>query len=255
MSKKRTANFSKTEEELLIELVLRRSSVLENRRTDAAMWREKEEGWKALTEEFNSLASEGPRECKTLQLKYKNMKGIVRKKIAHIMREAKGTGGGPRTAKPLDKVEEKVKNLIFSAEEFPSFYDGDPLASIPVQSNFVNYDTGQPSSPASLWVPIKVEEGVVSLSNTDDDNVNKAPIFDTPLSNGQEIVRQDISLEAKLVMDSKLKASELNEERKKNLRLERINLRLERKKKLLQIQKLKLEINLLSQRITNRRYR
>lgn len=80
----RNVNFCSREEELLIELVTANKHVLENKKTDAVMWKDKEDCWKKLALEFNSLALLVPRTVAQLQLKYKNIKKLVRKKSASI---------------------------------------------------------------------------------------------------------------------------------------------------------------------------
>jgi len=75
----RNVNFSKREEELLVELVTANKDVLENKKTDAVMWKEKDACWKKLVLEFNSQALLVPRTVGQLQLKYKNIKKVVRK--------------------------------------------------------------------------------------------------------------------------------------------------------------------------------
>lgn len=80
----RNVNFSRREEELLIELVISNKNVLENKKTDAVMWKEKEDCWKKLALEFNSQALLVPRTVPQLQLKYKNKKKLVREKSASI---------------------------------------------------------------------------------------------------------------------------------------------------------------------------
>jgi len=44
----RNVNFNKREEELLVELVTTHKHVLENKKTDAVVWKEKEACWKKL---------------------------------------------------------------------------------------------------------------------------------------------------------------------------------------------------------------
>ena len=82
--RKRNVNFCKTEEELLVELVKKYEQVIENKKTDAVMWKEKESCWTELAAEFNSVGLLVPRTVVQLQLKYKNLKKVVRKKSATI---------------------------------------------------------------------------------------------------------------------------------------------------------------------------
>ena len=64
---------------------MKRKDVIENKKTDAVMWKEKEAIWKDLTSEFNSVELLVPRTTEQLQLKYKSLKTVVRKKNAKII--------------------------------------------------------------------------------------------------------------------------------------------------------------------------
>ena len=74
--RKRNVNFSAAEEELLVELVKKYQNIVENKKTDMVMWKEKEECWRKISEEFNSQGVLVARNCAQLQLKYKNLKKV-----------------------------------------------------------------------------------------------------------------------------------------------------------------------------------
>jgi len=61
MKRVRSANLTDCEKLLLIELVLKYESVVENKRTVAVATSKKEEGWHQFTDEFNSESSAGVR--------------------------------------------------------------------------------------------------------------------------------------------------------------------------------------------------
>jgi hypothetical protein len=82
--RKRNVNFSRKEEELLVELVTKYKHVLENKKTNAIMWKKKEKCWGRLADDFNSQGLLVPRTIVKLQLKYKNLKKIVKKKSGVI---------------------------------------------------------------------------------------------------------------------------------------------------------------------------
>jgi len=84
LKRKRNVNFNKREEEFLVELVRKYQQVIENKKTDSIMWKDKEACWVKLTAEFNSLGLLVPRTVAQLQLKYKHLKKVVRKKSATI---------------------------------------------------------------------------------------------------------------------------------------------------------------------------
>ncbi|KAF0751264.1 Myb DNA-bind 5 domain-containing protein, partial [Aphis craccivora] len=91
--RKRNVDFSAAEEELLVEL-------------------EKEECWRKISDEFNSQRVLVARSCAQLQLKYKNLKKVVRKKSASIRFEHLKTGGRKDLSQALNLREEKLKSII-----------------------------------------------------------------------------------------------------------------------------------------------
>lgn len=72
-NKKRVANFTTAETELLMTLVKRYSNVLENKTTYVNNHL-KEETWKKLAEDYNSSSGMCLRDAKTLRAKYENLK-------------------------------------------------------------------------------------------------------------------------------------------------------------------------------------
>lgn len=84
LKRKRDVNFNKAEEELLVELVKNYQHIIENKKTDAVMWKDKEACWVKIAAEFNGQSLLVPRSVGQLQLKYKNLKKVVRKKSATI---------------------------------------------------------------------------------------------------------------------------------------------------------------------------
>jgi len=61
--KKRTraANMSTVEKSLLVELVMKYRNIIDNKRTDALTAKAKDDGWKALAEEFQAASVDGVR--------------------------------------------------------------------------------------------------------------------------------------------------------------------------------------------------
>ncbi|CAI6343360.1 unnamed protein product [Macrosiphum euphorbiae] len=94
-SKKRTTNFTSSEEELLITLVKKYKSVLECLKTDAVNAKMKKNAWSKIEREFNSQSIETPRTADILKNKYINLKRKVKKQYADEKVYHRGTGGGP----------------------------------------------------------------------------------------------------------------------------------------------------------------
>lgn len=53
-SKQRSANFSKSEEEKLVTLVLEKKNIFENKKTDAATSKQNDVAWEKLATQFNA---------------------------------------------------------------------------------------------------------------------------------------------------------------------------------------------------------
>lgn len=104
----------------------RNKVVIENKKSDAVTWGEKERCWKWIELDFNSASGVTFRSAKTLRLKYEGIKRDTRKKSALIRAETYKTGGGPSTAPILTPSEVKVKELILlSVDGMDSKFDSD----------------------------------------------------------------------------------------------------------------------------------
>lgn len=124
----RSANFSLYERDILVSLVQKYQTVLENKQSDASTWKMKEAAWKNIENDFNARSGGIFRSLKTLKVKYEGLKRTVRKKAAAIRSELYRTGGGKNTAPLLDNVEEQIKTMItLSTDGMESIYDSDKL--------------------------------------------------------------------------------------------------------------------------------
>ena len=71
---KRGANFTKTEIDSLIDITLKYKNIVENKITDAATWKDKNEVWMKISKEFNAASGNFPRSVKTIRAKYDSIK-------------------------------------------------------------------------------------------------------------------------------------------------------------------------------------
>ncbi|XP_026744132.1 fibrinogen silencer-binding protein-like [Trichoplusia ni] len=128
LKRERGSNFTRVESDTLIQLVLKYKNVLENKKSDAATWAEKEQCWQKIETNFNSISSVRFRSAKALKIKYDGIKRDTRKKSAAIRAETYRTGGGPSTAPVLTPSEEKVKEMILlSVVGMDSVFDSDKI--------------------------------------------------------------------------------------------------------------------------------
>ncbi|XP_023311269.1 uncharacterized protein LOC111691949 [Anoplophora glabripennis] len=138
----RSQNFTNSETRLLVELVLKRAEILENKKTDAAMWHQKNIAWAEITKQFNAESGTIPRTDKMLKTKYEGLKRLVRKKHAKNKYEQYWTGGGTFTFIPYTDYEEKLLGIIaISVEGLPSIHDGDDSNAVPSASLSVDTDS------------------------------------------------------------------------------------------------------------------
>lgn len=126
---KRRENFSSAEINLLIELVKKYKNIIENKKSDAVTWREKEKGWELLTAEFNTMNPKAvKRTVKNLKGKWDNLKKLTKKKFAAQKLEIYKTGGGYPIEVPIASWENEVKEIIgIAVTGLPSSFDSDCL--------------------------------------------------------------------------------------------------------------------------------
>jgi len=79
----RGKNFSEQEEHVLIDLVLLKKDILQDKKKDAATWRRKAETWEQLAAEFRAQTGTD-RTCAALREKYDNMKKNSRNKYRGV---------------------------------------------------------------------------------------------------------------------------------------------------------------------------
>lgn len=124
----RSANFTREETERIVSLVESQKLTIENKKSDAVTWIEKEEAWIAIEKEFNSCNGGVFRDAKHLKSKYDALKRDTRKKAALIRAEHYKTGGGSSSAPILTSAEEKLKDMILlSVDGTESVFDSDLL--------------------------------------------------------------------------------------------------------------------------------
>ncbi|XP_014243067.1 fibrinogen silencer-binding protein-like [Cimex lectularius] len=122
--KKRAANFTKTEENILLGLVRKYVLIVENKKTDAVSAKQKADCWQQITAEYNSHGVTA-RSSAVLKGKYENIKKRGKKKLSEKSAHIKKTGGGPPL--PADDSQDKVLMDILGTQltGFQSQYDDD----------------------------------------------------------------------------------------------------------------------------------
>lgn len=78
MDKKRSANFTQREREILVSLVEKYFKIIENKKTNAVYNNQKAECWEKLAWEFNSTQTTGLRTGAQLKSTYEKMKQLAK---------------------------------------------------------------------------------------------------------------------------------------------------------------------------------
>ncbi|XP_073819848.1 uncharacterized protein [Musca autumnalis] len=137
--RKRAKNFTKEEELLLVKLVEEQRNVIENKKSDSVVWKQKEEAWKKIEDDL--AANIGTRRpWRTLRDKYDVMKRRSKSEIAEQKLQTYRTGGGSATCK-VSTVSEKIASMLGdSATGFENTYDSDFIVE-PDVTDYCELDT------------------------------------------------------------------------------------------------------------------
>ncbi|KAH7970166.1 hypothetical protein HPB49_000557 [Dermacentor silvarum] len=124
MEKKK--NFSEEERAVLLELLSRHRSVVENKRTDAASVSRKRQAWEKIEDEFNCRHNVTPRKWIQLKKCWENLKDKWRRTNAEDMRERFATGGGtPPPSQMTDELQRVGDIASHMAVRLPNPCDSD----------------------------------------------------------------------------------------------------------------------------------
>lgn len=112
MKRERQANFSADEVDVLLKTISNFKNIIENKKTDAITWQQKDNAWDKITTQFNSSSGKCLRNKKSLRAKYEDLKKAVKKKLANNRMELFKTGGGQAQTKNLTNVEEQMLSML-----------------------------------------------------------------------------------------------------------------------------------------------
>jgi hypothetical protein len=129
---KRTPNFTHVEEKLLPELMEKHKRVIENKKSGAVQWSDKEKAWKQLEEEFNGRNIVTTFCSMTiLKQKYNNLKKNSKNKFARNKQEMLKTGGGASEFVAINDVDLTFKSILGNQiDGLPAVYDSDDISSM-----------------------------------------------------------------------------------------------------------------------------
>lgn len=171
---KRTTNFTKSEENYLLQLIKKYGHILENKRTDSASNQNKNEAWLKVTREFNS-SDTTYRSLQVLKNKYLNMKKKTLKGFSEEKRDTYLTGGGPPVPWHDTETDQDIREILGSrVTGFGSQFDDD-VEGLSEDNN----------SPSVGMEQFDKEQVTVIIEQNDDSNI-EYEIEDTELCGEKE---------------------------------------------------------------------
>ncbi|KAI4455788.1 hypothetical protein MML48_9g00001731 [Holotrichia oblita] len=127
---RRAANFTSEEIDLLIDLVKSKKDIIECKKTDRILWKDKDTAWENIATQFNLLSGQIYRSAIVLRKKYENIKKRTKQKFSDNRCHVTGTGGGPSSHVIFTHVDEEVKDLLgVRLEGLPSYCDSDTAST------------------------------------------------------------------------------------------------------------------------------
>lgn len=109
----RSANYTTEEKATMINIINKHKNIIESKKTDKVTWKEKNDTWETITNEFNAVAPNGTyRTTDSLKKFYENMKKETRKMAAQEKMEQFKTGGGRPAHKVVDPMHESILALM-----------------------------------------------------------------------------------------------------------------------------------------------
>ncbi|KAJ3653971.1 hypothetical protein Zmor_013189 [Zophobas morio] len=173
MSNTRAANFTKSEENLLLSLVSKYKNILECKLSNTDVNQKKIKCWQKIAIEFNSLSGQTYRDDKVLKKKYENIKKRTTKKFADEKCYVGGTGGGPQQLIEVTDVDVVVKEILGARlTGHSSEFDDDAETTSNLQGLHVDNPIPRPPQLEEN-IPMNIETPALNSSMfqlSDDDN-------------------------------------------------------------------------------------
>jgi hypothetical protein len=130
-STKRSGNFSKEEEQLLVSLVAQNKHIVENKKSGVISWKDKQEAWKRIEAEFNCQNTHNLyRNMKGLKEKYANLKRTTKQKFSKNRQQILKTGGGSCETINFTDIDTTLKDILGEqVDGLNNIYDSDCVQS------------------------------------------------------------------------------------------------------------------------------
>ncbi|PSN36540.1 hypothetical protein C0J52_22512 [Blattella germanica] len=191
MRRDRGMNFTVIEKQIVIELIDKYKSIIENKKSDGVSVRQKEKAWADLCAEFNANLEVNNRTVKQIRQYYDNLKRSAKKAVSDDKLERFRTGGGvfkpsvdDDTAKLVAIIQDQVEPLQ-NPFDSNAEYNGDIL----VLGSELEVESETAGAAAATTTEIEesmAEENICGLLETsiatdDVPYLNRTPSSSAPL--------------------------------------------------------------------------
>lgn len=259
---KRAANFSKYEEQLLINLVEKYKNIIESKKSNAVTWKDKEKAWLKIECEFNNKNNDNTfRSAKHLKEKYNNLKKGTKKKFAIEKMNISKTGGGSYTPILVTDVDLTIKEMLGAqVSGLQNSYDSDSQVMMidePLETNCVNKPSSSVSISSDNDYMFEIE--MDKQGNKKNEKVGESSVTNDWTTYCSKNLKEPVS--KKLVVNNAGKTKETDkhsskkrfEEVNNNVIMEKLNFIQLQKEKFVEEHKLKMEVLRLKKEIKEKR--
>ncbi|KAI4455388.1 apontic [Holotrichia oblita] len=166
----RSINFSTTEKVMLINIIQKYKSIVENKKTDITTCDEKKKVWEKIQLEFNATAANCERSVDSIRRFYENQKKNVRKIAANEKKDTYLTGGGTPNVFKKEPFHDVLLSIMNSKSVvgLKNKFDGDGIyetvSDMPEKENVDPASSNVANTTSNIDV-------VVSFENGDDEDV------------------------------------------------------------------------------------
>ncbi|VEN41971.1 unnamed protein product [Callosobruchus maculatus] len=159
--RKRSANYTGREKELLISLVAKFKHIIENKKTNAVFNKQKADQWERIADEYNASQTSGLRNGLQLRSLYEQMKKIAKQHKAEDKVEVVKTGGGvfaPKITPQDEKILAIIKENYFTINN-------------PFDSNSVVSDAKDENFPETITISVDQPEEQIIHEGSMEENI------------------------------------------------------------------------------------
>ncbi|PSN36916.1 hypothetical protein C0J52_13912 [Blattella germanica] len=167
--KKRSPNWIASEKHILISLIEKYHSDIENNRTDSMNMRQKCTAWEKLAAEFNALTPHSYRSVSNLKLAWENMKKAAKKESANARMELFKTEKTESTENDPTMLPPYTPSC--TEEQGKMFGDWWEIFAVDVDDYFSDYDQDPTYEPNDKELNLSSESDSFSDTESDDHNV------------------------------------------------------------------------------------